>query len=182
MSRSSAWKTVNRAAERFSTFVTVRSGGTLAFAAAFLLVTVWLAAGPLFGFSDSWQLVINTTTTIVTFLMVFLIQRAQNKESRAVNTKLNEIIAAMDGASNRLIDIEDLSEEELDTLHRHFQSLSRLAGRDGSITRSHSVEEAKRRHHLKRRGRARSDGGGRARRRGRDGERRSAAAGRTRST
>jgi low affinity Fe/Cu permease len=161
MSRSSFWNRINHSTARFSTRVTQWSGGTLAFGAAFALIVVWLAAGPLFGFSDSWQLVINTTTTIVTFLMVFLIQRAQNKEARATSIKLNEILAAIDGASNRLIDVEDLSEEELDTLHRHFQSLARMAKRESNLTRSHSVEEAEVRHRAKSRDHARA----RARRR-----------------
>jgi low affinity Fe/Cu permease len=97
MRRSPSWQAVNHAVARFSTSVTVWSGGTLAFACAFGLVLGWLLLGPVFHFSDSWQLVINTTTTIVTFLMVFLIQRAQNKDSRAVNIKLNEILAAIEG-------------------------------------------------------------------------------------
>ncbi|HEU5310826.1 MAG TPA: low affinity iron permease family protein [Candidatus Eisenbacteria bacterium] len=170
MSRSSLWTRINHAVARFSSQVTTWSGGTLAFGAAFTLIVAWLVAGPLFGFSDSWQLVINTTTTIVTFLMVFLIQRAQNKEARATSIKLNEILAAIDGASNRLIDVEDLSEEELDTLHRHFQSLASMAKREGNLTRSHSIEEAKVRHHAKShrpaRGGARN---GRAKRGGRGG-------------
>ena len=80
-------------------------------------ILVWGLTGPIFGYSDTWQLVINTGTTIVTFLMVFLIQRAQNKESKAIHLKLNEIVAAMQGASNHLIDVEDLSEEEIEALH-----------------------------------------------------------------
>ncbi len=87
------------------------------------IVVVWLVTGPLFGFSDTWQLVINTGTTIVTFLMVFLIQRSQNKDSLAVQLKLNELVAAVQGASNRLIDVEDLTEEELRALHRHYAKL-----------------------------------------------------------
>ena len=161
MSRSSTWQRINRAVARFSAFVTVQSGGTLAFAGAFAIILVWLALGPVFGFSDSWQLVINTTTTIVTFLMVFLIQRAQNKESRATSIKLNEILAAIDGASNRLIDVEDLSEEELDTLHRHFRTLANMAKRDSTLTRSHSVEEAEQRHLVKSRRRPTRARGGR---------------------
>ena len=181
MSRTSIWTRINHAVARFSTRVTTWSGGTLAFGAAFALIVVWLAAGPLFGFSDSWQLVINTTTTIVTFLMVFLIQRAQNKESRATSLKLNEILAAIDGASNRLIDVEDLSEEELDTLHRHFQSLARMAKREGNLTRSHSIEEARIRHREKSRGGASAGSGtGRARRRSRRGS--AASTGRNEST
>ena len=113
------------------------------------VVVVWLATGPLFGFSDTWQLVINTGTTIVTFLMVFLIQRTQNKEALAVQLKLNEIVAALEGASNRLIDVEDLSEEELLALRRHFQVLVERSRHDSSLAQSHSVEEAEQRHQRK---------------------------------
>src|SRR6185295_7507315 len=90
----------------FSSAVTEWTGGTAAFLLAFGAIVVWLVTGPLFGFSDTWQLVINTATTIVTFLMVFLIQRAQNKSARAMALKLNELIAAVEGASNRLIDAD----------------------------------------------------------------------------
>jgi low affinity Fe/Cu permease len=95
--------------------------------------------------------VINTGTTIVTFLMVFLIQRAQNKESMAVQLKLNELVAAMSGASNRLIGCEDLTEDELRTLRRHYAALVALAKKEGTLTQSHSVEEAQTRHKHKRR-------------------------------
>ena len=104
--------------ERFSTAVTRWTGGTSAFVVALGVIVVWAVTGPLFAFSDTWQLVINTGTTIVTFLMVFLIQRAQNKDSRAIHLKLNELVAAMKGASNRLIDAEDLTEDELELLHQ----------------------------------------------------------------
>jgi low affinity Fe/Cu permease len=83
---------------------------------------------PLFGFSDTWQLVINTGTTVVTFLMVFLIQRSQNKDSQAIHLKLNELVAAVEGASNRLINVEDLTEEEVRTLHRHYARIEAVAG------------------------------------------------------
>jgi low affinity Fe/Cu permease len=132
--------------ERFSLKVIHWTGSSWAFLVALALVVIWAATGPLFGFSDTWQLVINTSTTIATFLMVFLIQRAQNKESQAVELKLNEIVAAIEGASNRLIDVEDLSEHELDTLHRHYAKLAQMAKRDTSLTRSHSIEEAEGRH------------------------------------
>jgi low affinity Fe/Cu permease len=102
-----------------------------------------------FGFSDTWQLVINTGTTVVTFLMVFLIQRSQNKDSHAVHIKLNELVAAINGASNRLIDVESLSERELAVLRRHYIELAKLAGADGNVTASHSVEEARNRHQAK---------------------------------
>jgi low affinity Fe/Cu permease len=112
---------INRVLERFSGRATKYSGSSWAFAIATALIVVWLATGPLFGFSDTWQLVINTGTTIVTFLMVFLIQRAQNKENEAVQLKLNELVAAVRGASNRLIDLEEWSEEELSELHKHYR-------------------------------------------------------------
>ena len=114
------------------------------------MVVVWLVTGPIFHFSDTWQLVINTGTTIVTFLMVFLIQRAQNKDSLAVQLKLNELVAAVKGASNRLIDVEDLDENELRMLQRHYRELARLAKREEQLTESHSVEEARNRHKVKR--------------------------------
>jgi low affinity Fe/Cu permease len=140
---------LGRAAEGFSRTVTDLAGTTPALIAAVGLIVLWLVSGPFFGFSDTWQLVINTTTTVVTFLMVFLIQRSQNKEAKAVAAKLNELIAAIEGASNRLIDVESLSEDELETMHRHFRRLAQLAKQDTSITASHSIEEAEVRHRRK---------------------------------
>ena len=126
-------------------------------ALAVALVVGWLASGPLFHYSDTWQLVINTTTTVITFLMVFVIQRSQNKESRALNLKLDELIAAIEGASNRLIDVESLSEEELATLATHYRVLVKMAARDDSLLHSHTVEEAEARHERKTRGDSRSE-------------------------
>lgn len=137
------------ALERFSSRATGAAGSTPAFSLAVAVVLVWLISGPLFGFSNTWQLVINTGTTIVTFLMVFLLQRSQNKESLAVQLKLNELVAAMAGASNRLIDVEDLSEKELQTLHEHFRQLVIMAKKDVNLSESHSVEEASARHSTK---------------------------------
>ena len=145
----------NRSLERFSEAVTNWTGTSAAFLSALGLVILWLVTGPLFDFSDTWQLVINTTTTVVTFLMVFLIQRAQSKGVRATYIKLNELIASVDGASNRLIEVEDLSEVEMEALRRHFHHLVEMAARDGSLTRSHSVEEATERHRAKTSRRAR---------------------------
>jgi low affinity Fe/Cu permease len=132
--------------ERFSAAVTRWTGGTTAFAAACGVIVVWIVTGPIFGFSDTWQLVINTGTTIVTFLMVFLIQRAQNKDAMAIQLKLNELVAAIDGASNRLIEVEDLSERELEALHRFYAKLVAMARTDTDLTLSHSIEEAQARH------------------------------------
>ena len=138
-----------RQLERFSHHVTKAAGSSLAFIIAVGVVLVWLISGPLFGFSDTWQLVINTGTTIVTFLMVFLIQRAQNKDALAIHLKLNEIVAAMEGASNRLIDVEDLSEAEIIALQKYYRKLIELARTDDNLTATHSVEEAASRHGTK---------------------------------
>src|SRR4051812_4233669 len=135
--------------ERLSSAATRWTGSTAALLSAAGVIVLWLASGPLFGFSDTWQLVINTSTTIVTFLMVFLIQRAQNKESLAVQLKLNEIVAAIAGASNRLIDVEDLSESELKLLHGHYVRLAQMAKKESDLGQSHSIEEAQERHHDK---------------------------------
>jgi low affinity Fe/Cu permease len=142
---------LNRRLETFSRRVTEWTGGSWAFAVAVGVVVVWAVTGPLFGFSNTWQLVINTGTTIVTFLMVFLIQRSQNKDALAQHLKLNEIVAALEGASNRLINVEKLTEDEVQALRWHYETLVELAQRDGTLTESHSVEEADRRHQAKRR-------------------------------
>ena len=134
---------------RFATAAARATGRPGTFVLAVLIIVVWGATGPIFGFSDTWQLIINTGTTIVTFLMVFLIQRSQNKDSLALHLKLNELVAAMEGASNRLIDIEDLNEHELTLLHRHYARLAAMAKHDLTLTKSHSIEEAEHRHRRK---------------------------------
>ncbi|QDU30750.1 Low affinity iron permease [Anatilimnocola aggregata] len=135
---------------QFARWATDWTGSTTAFLMALGVIAIWLLTGPIFNYNDTWQLVINTSTTIITFLMVFLIQRSQNKDSRAIHLKLNELVAAVHGASNRLLNVEDLSEEELKLLHSHYCHLVKLAKKDGSLTVSHSVEEAEDRHELKR--------------------------------
>ena len=135
--------------ERFAAWATRWTGSTSAFMLAVGFIVLWLGSGPAFHWSDTWQLIANTFTTLVTFVMVFLIQRSQNKESMAVQLKLNELVAAMEGASNRLVDIEDLSENELKVLHEHYQKLADMA-KESRITDSHSVEEARARHEYKR--------------------------------
>jgi low affinity Fe/Cu permease len=139
--------------ESLSEAVTRWTGSTGAFATALAIIVVWAAVGPLFRFSDTWQLVINTGTTIVTFLMVFLIQRSQNKDSVALHLKLNELVAAMQGASNRLIEVETLTEHELKLLRKHYHQLAKLAHDETDLTKSHSVEEAGSRHTAKLRSR-----------------------------
>jgi low affinity Fe/Cu permease len=134
------------------------TGSTLAFTLASLTIVVWAVTGPMFGFSDTWQLVINTGTTIVTFLMVFLLQRAQNKDSQAIHLKLNELVAATTGSSNRLIDAECLTEKEMELLRNHYKRRVELAEREEDLTKSHSVEEAAARQSSKSRARAGKNG------------------------
>jgi len=135
--------------EKFSHQATRATGTSLAFVIALAVIVVWALTGPIFGYSDTWQLVINTGTTIITFLMVFLIQRAQNKDALAIHLKLNEIVAALEGASNRLIDVEDLSEPEIDALRKYYKRLIELAREDDVLTTTHSIEEAASRHGTK---------------------------------
>jgi low affinity Fe/Cu permease len=129
--------------------VTEWSGKPWVFGVAVLIVILWAIAGPVFGFSNTWQLVINTGTTIITFLMVFLIQQTQNKDTQAIELKLNEIVAAIAGASNRLIDVESLTSADLAVLRKHYQKLAVLAQKDSAITQSHSIDEAEARHKSK---------------------------------
>lgn len=135
--------------ERFANRAALFTGSSTAFIGAATVVVLWAICGPFFGFSETWQLVINTGTTIITFLMVFLIQKAQNKDSKAIQLKLNELIASNTRASNRMVDIEDLSEEELDRLHRFYQKISDLAEQDEDIHKSHSIDHAEHLHRMK---------------------------------
>ena len=141
--------TVSPRFERFAQTISRFTGSTPAFLLALGIVIGWGMTGPLFGYSNTWQLVINTGTTIVTFLMVFLIQRAQNKDALAIQLKLNELVAALSGASNRLVNVEDLSEEDLRILHEHYRKLAEMAKSDRDIRDSHSVDEAEGRHRAK---------------------------------
>lgn len=135
--------------DRFSGAATRVTGKPVAFIIAFFIIIMWAITGPIFQFSDTWQLVINTGTTIITFLMVFVIQQSQNKDTLAVHLKLNELIAATKGASNRLIDVEDLTPEELDALKKFFVKLSDLAEKEDDISCTHTIEEAEGLHKLK---------------------------------
>ena len=128
--------------ERLSNLISSYSGSTPVLLAAAGLILLWAITGPVFHFSNTWLLVVNTGTSIITFLMVFLIQKAQNKESIAVQLKLNELIAANNTASNRLLNIQDLSEEELNVLYEHYRKLVDLTHKARSKSKSHSVEDA----------------------------------------
>lgn len=141
--------------EKFALKVTRASGSSWSFMLALLVVIVWLVTGPVFNYSDTWQLVINTGTTVVTFLMVFLIQKSQNRDALMIHLKLNELIASQNGASNRLLDIEDLSEEELVALIQFYVLLNKKAKTEYSLTKSHTIEEAEEWHREKSSGRHR---------------------------
>ena len=131
---------------RFSNVVTRATGTPAAFIGAFAVIIIWALTGPLFGFSDTWQLVINTGTTIITFLMVFVIQQSQNKDTMALQLKLNELIAANKEASNRLVDIEDLTDEELQVLKKFYVKLAKLSQKDQELFATHSIDEATQNH------------------------------------
>lgn len=135
-------KPKNNFFENMATKVIAATGSPWAFFVAFSVIVAWAVSGPLFNYSDTWQLVINTGTTIITFLMVFIIQKSQNKDSKSLQLKLNELIAANKSASNRLIDAENLSEEELDVLHKYYCIMVEETKKRLSMTESHSVEEA----------------------------------------
>ncbi|MDY0906841.1 low affinity iron permease family protein [Pedobacter sp. CFBP9032] len=143
MTKSKTNNKKNNFFEKFANAATKFTGSSFAFIAATLIVLIWAVTGPVFHYSETWQLVINTGTTIITFLMVFLIQKAQNKDGKAIQLKLNELIAVQQGASNRMVDIEDLSEQELDQLHKFYVTIATLAKKEADIHCSHSIDVAK---------------------------------------
>jgi len=113
------------------------------FAAACLVIVVWGALGPVLGYSDSWQLVINTSTTIVTFLMVFLIQNTQNRDSEALHLKIDELLRALDAADTRLVDLEERSEQELEQLHKRYKDLASHPALEGRIKEDDPAHSAR---------------------------------------
>jgi low affinity Fe/Cu permease len=119
--KSKSWFT------RFTKWTARASGKSATFIAAVLIIVAWGITGPIFGFSDTWQLIINTGTTIITFLMVFLIQSTQNRDSEAMQVKLDELIHVMKGAQNALLDLEELEEEELDRIRAGYQRIAERA-------------------------------------------------------
>jgi low affinity Fe/Cu permease len=132
---------LSRFFNRFSTAITRITGGVYAFIIAIVIVIIWAVTGPIFKFSDTWQLVINTGTTIVTFLMVFVIQHSQNKDTVALQLKLNELIAASE-ASNKLIGVEELTDDELEIMKKFYTHLSMLTKKEKE-NKIHSLEESK---------------------------------------
>lgn len=135
--------------EKISAIATRKAGSPGAFIMALSVIIVWLITGPLFQFSDTWQLVINTGTTVITFLMVFLIQQSQNKDVVAIHLKLNELIASNQLASNRLIDVEDLTDAELTVLKNFYIRLSDLTKKERNLFATHSLDEAQLKHEKK---------------------------------
>jgi low affinity Fe/Cu permease len=157
--KSKKTKGVNGIFNRFSNIVTKITGRPFAFIVALFLIIAWGISGPLFEFSNTWQLMINTTTTIVTFLMVFVIQQSQNRDTMAIQLKLNELIASDKNASNRLIDVEDLTAEDLEVLKKFYVKLSRLSEKENDLHSSHSIDEASVVHNSKKKSRERTPNG-----------------------
>ena len=135
--------------EKFATHICKITGSTPAFIIALLIVIIWAITGPFFDFSETWQLFINTGTTIITFLMVFLIQKGQNKDSLAIQLKLNELVASNEFSINRLVDIESMTEVEMIIIQKYYHKLSELSKKDQSLQTSHSIDEAHDLHSLK---------------------------------
>jgi low affinity Fe/Cu permease len=150
--------TQSSAFEKFATSVSKAAGSTPAFSIAFGIVLIWGISGPFFGFSETWQLVINTGTTIITFLMVFLIQKAQNKDSLAIQLKLNELVASSEYSSNRLVDIESMTEEEMEVVKKYYRKLSILSQNEETLHSSHSLDEAEEQHDKKNKKRGKNPG------------------------
>jgi len=149
MKQKRSKKRLSQFFDTFSSKVTKVTGKPVAFILACAIIIVWAVTGPIFKFSDTWQLVINTGTTIITFLMVFVIQQSQNKDTIALQIKLNELIASSQNASNRLIDVEDRTPEELETLKKFYIQLAKLAAKETDIKATHSIEEAAEKHQRK---------------------------------
>lgn len=133
----------SKAYNKFATKITKATGSPFSTIAALLVIVGWLVCGPIFNYSDTWQLVINTGTTIITFIMVFIIQQSQNKDTTAIQLKLNELIACEERASNRLVSIEDLTDEELIVLKKFYRQLALMAKEGKDLHSSHSLDEAK---------------------------------------
>ena len=127
--------------DRFAAKISKMTGSSKAFISAVVIVILWAVTGPIFHFSDTWQLVINTGTTIITFLMVFVIQEAQNKDTLAIQLKLNELIAATKGASNKVLNLEDMTDDELKVLKKFYSKLSAIAAEEGSAGLAHTIDE-----------------------------------------
>ena len=142
----------NKANSFFETFaakITRAAGSTSAIVIAFVFVIAWLVTGPLFHYSENWQMVINTSTSVVTFLMVFLIQKSQNKDSLAIQLKLNELVAAHEFASNRLVNVENMTEDELKVIQKYYSKLSDFTKQGDNLQQSHSIDEIHDLHNLK---------------------------------
>ena len=130
--------------EKLSTGIARVAGSSAALIVAFVLVMTWIMCGPIFHYSNTWQQLINTSTTVITFLMVFIIQQAQNKDTLAIQIKLNELIAATKGASNKALNIEDLTGEELKVLKMLYSKISDLAEKEGKPNAAYSIDEMQR--------------------------------------
>lgn len=149
MKKSTEKSALSQRFNQFSNWITKATGTPTAFLLALLVILIWGICGPVFHFSEVWQLVINTGTTIITFLMMFVIQQSQNKDTMALHLKLNELIAANENTSNRLVGSEDLSDEELETIKKFYVKLSSLAKKEKDLFTTHSLDEARENHEEK---------------------------------
>ena len=129
--------------------VTKATGSNVGISLAFSCVIIWLLTGSYYDFSEQWEMTMSTATTIITFLMVFLIQKSQNKDAMAIHLKLNELVAAHERASNRLIDIENMTEEELKVIQKYYAKLSDFTKQDPDLQKSHSIDETEADHNIK---------------------------------
>ncbi len=149
MNTQKTHKTLSEIFQKQASVITKLTGSSNAFLIAISTIIIWALCGSIFNFSNTWQLIINISTTIITFLMVFIIQQSQNKDFLAVQIKLNELIACEKRASNRLIMIEDLTQEELEVLRKFYIKLSNLSKQENNLHSSHSVDEANEFHEVK---------------------------------
>jgi low affinity Fe/Cu permease len=135
--------------ERLSAHVTEATGSNAGFVASVSIVIIWAALGPLFNFSDTWKWIISISTSMITFLMVFLLQKSQNKESLAIQLKLNELLAAHEQASNRLVNAEEMTEDEMKVIRKYYSKLSEFAVAENTLQRSHSIDGKHELDHIK---------------------------------
>ena len=135
-------KTLKSIFNSFSTWVTKATGTPAAFFLALLTIILWAACGHYFNYSETWQLIINTGTTIITFLMIFVIQQSQNKDTLALHLKLNELIASNKSTSNRLVSSENLSDEELEVIKKYYDKISQITKDKNELFKTHSLDEA----------------------------------------
>ena len=142
-------KNFTRKIENLASRIITAAGNTLTLVMVFCLVLLWAASGFYYNFSEHWEMIISTASSVVTILMVFLIQKSQNKHSLAIQLKLNELVAASELASNRLVSVEGMTEEELKVLNKYYSKLSKFANKEENLQQTHSIDESHHEHTIK---------------------------------